>query len=76
MGEGLAEWTVTAPSGEQTILQMAYFDRSQAPVDMEVGPVLALEDVAGARSPRWPAASKPATTPTPPGCWTATDRRS
>jgi hypothetical protein len=39
------------------MLQMAYFDRSQAPVDMEVGPVLALEDVAGgngirAREPR------------------------
>jgi hypothetical protein len=31
------------------MLQMAYFDRSQAPVDMEVGPVLALEDVAGGK---------------------------
>jgi hypothetical protein len=46
MGQGLAEWTVTAP-GEQTILQMAYFDRSRAPVGMEIGPVLAAADVAG-----------------------------
>lgn len=49
MGQGLAEWTVTAPGGEQTMLQMAYFDRSRAPVVMEVGPVLALEDVAGGK---------------------------
>jgi hypothetical protein len=28
---------------------MAYFDRSRAPVVMEVGPVLALEDVAGGK---------------------------
>ena len=49
MGQGLAEWTVTAPGGEQTVLQLAYFDRSRAPVLMEVGPVLALEDVAGGK---------------------------
>lgn len=49
MGQGLAEWTITAPSGEQTILQIAYFDRSRAPVVMEIGPVLALEDVAGGK---------------------------
>jgi hypothetical protein len=49
MGQGLAEWTVTTASGEQTVLQMAYFDRSRAPVVMEVGPVLALEDVAGGK---------------------------
>ena len=42
MGQGLAEWIVTAPGGEQTVLQMAYFDRSRAPVVMEIGPVLAL----------------------------------
>ena len=30
-------------------LQLAYFGRSQAPVIMEVGPVLALEDVAGGK---------------------------
>jgi len=34
MGQGLAEWTVTTASGEQTVLQMAYFDRSRAPVGL------------------------------------------
>jgi hypothetical protein len=28
MGEGLAEWIVTAPNGEQMLLQLAYFDRA------------------------------------------------
>ncbi len=37
MGEGLAEWTVTAPGGQQMILQMAYFDRARQPVIMEFG---------------------------------------
>ncbi len=45
MGAGLAEWILTAPSGEQTLLQMAYFERTRPPVSMDVGPVLALEDV-------------------------------
>jgi hypothetical protein len=49
MGQGLAEWIVTTGNGEQTMLQMAYFDRSRPPVVMEVGPVLALEDVAGGK---------------------------
>ena len=49
MGEGLAEWTVTAPDGEQMMLQMAYFDRTGQPVPMEIGPVLSLEDVAGGK---------------------------
>ncbi len=49
MGEGLAEWTITTAGDEQTILQMAYFDRSREPVIMEIGPVLALEDVAGGK---------------------------
>jgi Nucleotidyl transferase AbiEii toxin, Type IV TA system len=49
MGEGLAEWTVTAPDGQQMMLQMAYFDRTAQPVAMEVGPVLSLEDVAGGK---------------------------
>jgi hypothetical protein len=49
MGQGMAEWTITTANGEQTMLQMAYFDRSRAPVNMEVGPVLALEDVAGGK---------------------------
>ena len=46
-GEGLAEWVVTAPSGQQTMLQMAYFDRTRGPVTMDVGPVLDLDDLAG-----------------------------
>ena len=49
MGEGLAEWIVTAPGGEQMMLQMAYFDRSRGPVSMDVGPVLDLEDVIGGK---------------------------
>jgi hypothetical protein len=47
MGEGLAEWVITSPGGQQTMLQMAYFDRSHGPVTMDVGPVLDLEDLAG-----------------------------
>jgi hypothetical protein len=49
MGQGLAEWAVTAPSGEKMALQMAYFDRGREPVIMEIGPVLDLEDVAGGK---------------------------
>ena len=49
MGEGLAEWIVTAPGGEQMMLQMAYFDRARRPVIMDVGPVLDLEDVVGGK---------------------------
>jgi hypothetical protein len=49
MGEGLAEWTVTAPGGRQMMLQMAYFDRVNQPVIMEFGPVLDLEDVIGGK---------------------------
>ena len=49
MGEGLAEWIVTAPGGEQMMLQMAYFDRARRPVTMDVGPVLDLEDVVGGK---------------------------
>jgi hypothetical protein len=47
MGEGLAEWLVTAPAGRQTVLQMAHFGRSRGPVTMDVGPVLDLQDLAG-----------------------------
>lgn len=47
MGEGLAEWLVTAPGGRQTVLQMAHFGRSRGPVTMDVGPVLDLQDLAG-----------------------------
>ena len=47
MGEGLAEWVITAPGGQQTVLQMAHFGRSHGPVTMDVGPVLDLDDLAG-----------------------------
>jgi hypothetical protein len=47
MGEGLAEWVITSPGGQQTMLQMAYFDRTRGPVTMDVGPVLDIEDLAG-----------------------------
>ena len=50
MGEGLAEWIITAPGGQQTMLQMAYFDRTRGPVTMDVGPVLDLEDVAAGKA--------------------------
>ena len=49
MGEGLAEWIISAPGGRQMALQMAYFDRAQEPVVMEFGPVLDLRDVAGGK---------------------------
>ncbi len=49
MDEGLAEWIITAPSGEQMLLQMAYFDRARRPVIMDIGPVLDLEDVVGGK---------------------------
>jgi nucleotidyltransferase AbiEii toxin of type IV toxin-antitoxin system len=49
MGEGLAEWMVTGPDGEQMMLQLAYFDRARNPVIMDVGPVLDLEDVVGGK---------------------------
>jgi Nucleotidyl transferase AbiEii toxin, Type IV TA system len=49
MAEGLAEWIVTAPGGEQMMLQMAYFDRARRPVIMDIGPVLDLEDVIGGK---------------------------
>ena len=49
MGEGMAEWIVTAPAGRQMMLQMAYFERGREPVIMDIGPVLDLEDVAGGK---------------------------
>ena len=49
LSDGLAEWTVTAPDGQRTMLQMAYFDRAGQPVTMDVGPVLNLEDVVGGK---------------------------
>jgi hypothetical protein len=49
MGDGLAEWIVTAPAGRQMMLQMAYFERGHEPVITDVGPVLDLEDVVGGK---------------------------
>ncbi len=49
MGDGLAEWIITAPGGRQMMLQMSYFDRGQQPVIMDIGPVLDLDDVVGGK---------------------------
>jgi hypothetical protein len=49
MSQGLAEWIITTPGGQRTMLQMAYFDRNHGPVTMDVGPVLDLEDLAGSK---------------------------
>jgi hypothetical protein len=49
MGEGLAEWIITAPGGRQMMLQMSYFDRGHQPVIMDIGPVLDLDDVVAAK---------------------------
>jgi Nucleotidyl transferase AbiEii toxin, Type IV TA system len=38
--DGLIEWIVTGPDSQQTVLQIAHFDRNRAPVPMDVGPVL------------------------------------
>jgi len=47
LGEGMAEWIVTR-RGEQTLLQMSFFERRGRTVRMNMGPVLSLEDaVAG-----------------------------
>jgi hypothetical protein len=40
---------VTAPGGEQMMLQMAYFDRGREPMVMDLGQVLDIEDVAGGK---------------------------
>ena len=49
MGEGLAEWSVTAPDGRVMALQMSYFDRTGQPVVMRFGPVLDVPDVLGGK---------------------------
>ena len=49
MGQGLAEWLITAPDGRQMTLQMAYFEREHSPVVMEFGPVLDVEDAIGGK---------------------------
>jgi hypothetical protein len=69
IGEGLADWIVTAPGGEQMLLQFAYFDRLRDPVVMDIGLVLDEEDVVGGKvradvpsrgaTPTWPRRCSP-----------------
>ena len=73
MGQGLAEWIITAPDGQQLMLQMAYFTRNHSPVSTDIGPVLDLEDVAGGKVCAL-APLNPATTSTPLPCSAATPR--
>jgi hypothetical protein len=40
---------VTAPGGEEMLLQLAYFERGRDPVVMDLGPVLDLEDAIGGK---------------------------
>jgi hypothetical protein len=49
MGEEMAEWVVVGPEGEMTTLQMAYIDRCKAPLAMDIGPVLDVEDLIGSK---------------------------
>jgi hypothetical protein len=49
IADELAEWVLTAPGGEQTVLQLAYFERTARPVTMDFGPVLDLQDVVGGK---------------------------
>lgn len=51
---GLAEWTVTSAGGEQTLLQLSYFDRAWEPVVMDgIGPVVSVEDAVGRKISAW-----------------------
>jgi hypothetical protein len=47
--DGLIEWVVTGPDGQQTVLQIAHFDRNRNPVPMDVGPVLNRLDAIAAK---------------------------
>ena len=47
IGGGLGEWVITAPGGEEMVLQMACFDRSRSPVIINTVPVLDVEDAVG-----------------------------
>lgn len=49
LGDELADYHLTVPSGQSADLQLAYFDRNHDPVSMDFGPVLDLEDVAGSK---------------------------
>jgi Nucleotidyl transferase AbiEii toxin, Type IV TA system len=46
IADGIAEWDVVAPDGEATQVQVAFFERMNAPVQIRgIGPVLSLDDV-------------------------------
>ena len=49
MGEGLAEWIVTAPAGSRWRCSWLIPARGREPVIMDIGPVLDLEDVVGGK---------------------------
>jgi hypothetical protein len=69
MGEGLAEWIVTAPDGGQMMLQMAYFDRDrESPSPPTSARSSTFKTSRAARSARWRVASNPRTTRTPQPC--------
>jgi hypothetical protein len=72
IGEGLAEWIITAPGGEQMMLQMAYFDRARKPVIMDVGQCWISRTWSAARSARWPAGLSRVTMWTPRLRWSGT----
>jgi len=76
MGDGLAEWIITAPGGPQLTMQLAYFDRGRDPWPWRSARSWTWKTWPAARSARWQAGSSPATTPTPPGCSNATARPS
>jgi hypothetical protein len=40
--DGLTEWIVTSTDGQQTVLQIAHFDRNRTPVHMDIGPARVL----------------------------------
>ena len=77
IGEGLAEWIVTAAAGEQMLLQLAYFGRGLDRVVMDIGPGPGSGRRRGREGVRaGPAASSHGTTPMWPLRWGATARTS
>jgi hypothetical protein len=49
MAGGWVEWTVARRGGKQVVLQMSLTGGARTPVQMALGPVMALEDVLGAK---------------------------
>jgi hypothetical protein len=49
MAGGWVEWTVARRAGKQVVLQMSLTGSARTPVQMALGPVMALEDVLGAK---------------------------